>query len=108
MSELIKSYIVKNAEQLSPQQISAAGTFSHPSQLQSARYAEWIRLGSDGKYKELDAEIRKYAESDEAINSIRQLPSILRKPVEFAEYRNYDFRLEERLYRLLRDGISAK
>lgn len=95
MPELLKSYVVRNAEQLTPKQVSSAGILSHPARLQSARYQSWMRLCDERRYTEVQAQMTRFLDGDEAIRSIRQMPGILRKPLEFAESSGYRFTSDE-------------
>jgi len=97
MPELLKTYIVRNAEQLTPKQIDAVGIQSHPTRLQSERFVQWVRLCELHQYRELELLMRRFLESEEAIRSIQQLPSSLRDPVRFATYNGLRFKPTELL-----------
>ena len=95
MPELLKSYVVRNAERLTPKQVGNAGILSHPARLQSIRYQSWKRLCDERRYSEVQAQMTKFLEGEEALRSLKQMPPILRRPVEFAESNGYSFTAEE-------------
>jgi hypothetical protein len=95
MPELIKSFIVRPSEQLTPKQIDNVGIKSHPLSLQSTRYIGWVQLCEAEKYTELDTQMRAFLDSTEAIRSTKQIPDNLRKPIEFAAYNGYRFTGED-------------
>lgn len=108
MPELLKSYVVRNAEQLTPKQIETAGIFSHPPGLQSARYAEWHNLCQARQYKKVETQMRRFLESEEAIRSFDQIPSTLRMPIKFADYNGYRFKKEDFLSTVDRERLSEE
>lgn len=95
MSDLFKSYALRNAEQLTPRQVSAVGIQTHPPRLRSDRFVGWERLCEAGQYREVEAGMRRFHAGEEALRSVAQLPPVLRRPLEFAEYHGYRFTLEE-------------
>lgn len=95
MPELLKSFIVRPPEQLTPKQVDNIGIRSHPGRLQSSRYKRWIELCELQKHSELENLMREFLESGEAIQSLKLIPKDLRKPIEFADYYGYKFNKEE-------------
>lgn len=91
MPELLRTYVVRNAEQLPQSYVMSVGVQSHPSSLQSQRYTRWSGLSAERRYREVEALMRKFLEGEEAIRSTQQIPAALRKPIEFAEYNGYKF-----------------
>lgn len=95
MPELIRSFVVRAAQRLAPRHIALLGIQSHPSRLQSDRFMHWNRLCESRQYQELEADMKRFLESEEAIHSLKQLPRALRKIIEFAEYNGYKFTKDE-------------
>jgi hypothetical protein len=95
MPDLLKSYVLRNAEQLSPRSADAVGILSHPARLRSERYEQWNRLCEARRYTELIAQTRRFLDGEEPIRSTRQVPAPLQKPLEFAAHHGYQFGREE-------------
>lgn len=91
MPELLKSFIVRPAEQLTPKQIDKIGLSSHPYRLLSSRYNNWMELCEAEKYVELDQRMNAFMANSETITSLKQIPEALWKPIEFADYNGYKF-----------------
>lgn len=108
MSQLLKTYILRNAERLPQKQISAIGIQSHPPRLRSDRFLEWDRACESRRYQEAEALMRRFYEGEEAAGSVRQLPPVLRKPLEFAEYNGYRFGLGEFLRHVEANELSKE
>ena len=108
MPQLLRTYILRNAEQLSQQQIDTIGIQSHPLRLRSDRFLEWDRACNAGKYKEVEAQLRRFYEDDPPTASVRQLPPVLSRPLEFARYHGYKFTLDQFLQHIDANELSKE
>lgn len=95
MPNLTKRFVVRPAEQLTPQQIDAIALPSHPSFLQSSQYGSWVGLCEADSYEQLVSSVSAFLQGEAAIRSMDKIPEALRAPLEFAQYRGFDFSMTD-------------
>lgn len=95
MQELLKSFVVRPAEKLTPKQVDTLAIKSHPEHLQSVRFKKWQQLCREQKFQELESSLKAFVDSSEIINSIQKIPAKFKQAIEFAEYHGYNFNLPD-------------
>lgn len=95
MPELLKSYIVRPAEQLTPKQVNTIAIQSHPNQLQSKRFLRWGELSNTDLFEELELEMKSFVHGSDVITSLDYIPEVYKKPLQFAHHNGFNFSLDE-------------
>lgn len=92
MPELFQALVIRPAQALSPAKIDKFGHTTHPEHLTSGRYKEWCKVDN---YETLIQSLQAFLKEDEIIRRTDQIQSLLRRPIEYAEYHGFDFDIND-------------
>lgn len=89
MPELISITAIRDAQSLSPKEIDKIGIKSHPENLRSERYINWLKRCENKEYTKLKLEMENFLKSEEAVKSYNQISPDLKSIIKFSEYNGY-------------------
>lgn len=95
MSNLTKRFVVRPAEQLSPQQIERIALPSHPTFLQSSLYQSWIGFCQSNDHAGLTASVSAFLAGTTPIKSLSNITNVMKDPLEFAQFRDFKYDLPD-------------
>ncbi len=94
MKDTYKSFIIREAELLSQERIEKNVILSHPINLHSSAYKDWIKHCHHDPEKELDQKLSDFIEN-ESINSTSELPQEVREILEVQIRKNFRYSVQD-------------
>jgi hypothetical protein len=89
MPNIFNFTALRSADELSPKEVDKLGIKTHPENLQSERYRNWLTFCESQNYQSLKTEMTNFLNSEVAIKKLSQMPKDIAPIIKFAEYNGF-------------------